>query len=134
MEEKEKKPRFSEKEIEVLVQNIKEKSEILNSKFTDVVSNGKKKESWRNIADAVNSVSFTTRTIEELKKKWDDIKRGTKKRASAIKKDGTKTGGGVLEIPPLTSMEEDVVSVIGEERVFGLSNGVDTMIYVSLQV
>jgi hypothetical protein len=39
------------------------------------VSNGKKKEAWENV---VNAMSFTVRTLEELKKKWDDMKRGTK--------------------------------------------------------
>jgi hypothetical protein len=38
-----------------------------------------------------------------------------------------KTGGGRPDIPPLTSIEEDVVSILGEERVFGLPSGLHTM-------
>ncbi|XP_062602936.1 t-SNARE domain-containing protein 1-like [Saccostrea cucullata] len=127
MEEKKKKPRFSEKEIDILVQGVKERSEIINSKFSDVVNNAKKKQSWIEIMEAVNAVSFSRRTIDELKKKWDDLKRGTKKRASAVQRERTKTGGGKLKIVPLSSMEKEVVSVMGEERIFGFSAAVDTM-------
>jgi hypothetical protein len=38
-----------------------------------------------------------------------------------------KTGGGRPDIPPLTSIEGDVVSILGEERVFGLPSGLHTM-------
>ena len=87
----------------------------------------RKKEAWGNVVNAVYAVSFTVRAMEELKKKWDDMKRGTKKRASAVKNYQMKTGGGRSDIPPLTSIEEDVVSILGEERVFGLPSGLDTM-------
>jgi hypothetical protein len=86
------------------------------------VSNGKKKEAWENV---VNAMSFTVRTLEELKKKWDDMKRGTKE-CICRKNDQKKTGGRRPDIPPFTSME-DVVSILGEERVFGLPSGLDTM-------
>jgi len=35
-----------------------------------------------------------------------------------------KTGGGRPDIPPLTSIEEDVVSILGEERVFWIAEWV----------
>jgi phosphopantetheine adenylyltransferase len=66
-------------------------------------------------------MSFTNRTTDELEKKWDDVKRGTKKRASEIQSERNKTGGGKLEVTILNSMEQDVVSVMGEERIFGFN-------------
>ncbi|XP_062614931.1 uncharacterized protein LOC134276675 [Saccostrea cucullata] len=102
MEDRKKKPRFSEKELEILV---KEGSDIINSKFSDMINNTEKKQV----------------TVEEIKKKWDDVKRGTKKRASAVQKESCKTGSGKLEIIPLSPIEEDIVSVMGEERIFGFS-------------
>jgi hypothetical protein len=51
------------------------------------VSNGKKKEAWENV---VNAMSFIVRTLEELKKKWDDMKRGTKE--CICRKNDQKTG------------------------------------------
>ncbi|XP_062620352.1 nuclear apoptosis-inducing factor 1-like [Saccostrea cucullata] len=128
MEDRKKKPRFSEKEIEILVQGVKERSDVINSKFSDMISNTKKKQAWVEILESVNAVSFSKRTVDEIKKKWDDVKRGTKKRASAVQKERCKTGSGKLEIIPLSPMEEDIVSVMGEERIFGFSSYVDTMI------
>ncbi|XP_062580411.1 myb-related transcription factor, partner of profilin-like [Saccostrea cucullata] len=128
MEDRKKKPRFSEKELEILVQGVKERSDVINSKFSDMINNAKKKQAWVEILESVNAVSFSKRTVEEIKKKWDDVKRGTKKRASAVQKERCKTGSGKLEIIPLSPMEEDIVSVMGEERIFGFSSYVDTMI------
>ncbi|XP_062621473.1 myb/SANT-like DNA-binding domain-containing protein 4 [Saccostrea cucullata] len=128
MEDRKKKPRFCEKEIEILVQGVKERSDVINSKFSDMISNTKKKQAWVEIMESVNAVSFSKRTVDEIKKKWDDVKRGTKKRASAVQKERCKTGSGKLEIIPLSPMEEDIVSVMGEERIFGFSSYVDTMI------
>ncbi|VDI10067.1 Hypothetical predicted protein [Mytilus galloprovincialis] len=124
---KTKKPRFTEKKIYAIVDNVKENSVMLFSKFSDAVSNTRKKEAWKKVQNAVNAVSFTSRTIEEIKKKWDDIKRGTKKKATSITNEWKKTGGGVPSFIALSKMEEDVVAVVGEERVFGISTGCDTM-------
>ncbi|XP_076109517.1 myb-related transcription factor, partner of profilin-like [Mytilus galloprovincialis] len=129
-QKKTKKPRFTEKEIDAIVDNVKENSVMLLSKFSDVVSNTRKKEAWKKVQNAVNAVSFTSRTSEEIKKKWDDIKRGTKKKATSITNERKKTGGGVPSFIALSKMEEDVVhfvTVVGEERVFGISTGCDTM-------
>lgn len=42
MEDKEKKPRFRDKEIEILVLGVKERSDIINLKFHDVINDSKK--------------------------------------------------------------------------------------------
>ena len=86
------------------------------------MSNGKKKEAWENV---VNAMSFTVRTLEELKKKWDDMKRGTKE-CICRKNDQKKTGG---RRPDTTSsiLVRGGISILGEERVFGLPSGLDTM-------
>ncbi|XP_063405925.1 uncharacterized protein LOC134689887 [Mytilus trossulus] len=117
---------FTEKEIDAIVDNVKENSVMLFSKFSNVASNTRKKEAWKKVQNAVNAVSFTNRTTEEIKT-WDDIKRGTKKKATSITNDREKTGGGVPSFIALNKMEEDVVAVVGEERVFGISTGCDTM-------
>lgn len=42
MEDREKKPRFRDKEIEILVLGVKERSDIMNLKFHDVNNDSKK--------------------------------------------------------------------------------------------
>lgn len=65
MEDREKKPRFRDKEIEILVLGVKERSDIINFKFHDVIK-------WfeeactGEVMEAVNAVSFSIKTVGEL--------------------------------------------------------------------
>ena len=124
-QERKRKPKFLDNEVDILVSKIQEKSDVLFTRFSDTVSNKKKKMAWVEVQNSINATSLVPRTLEEIKKKWDDIKRSTKKRAVEVKKDRTVTGGGSNEADPLTPMEEMVVSLIGEQKVYGLAEGVD---------
>jgi hypothetical protein len=37
----------------------------------------------------------------------------------------SKIGGGVSEVPKLTSLEENIISIIGKTAVDGMSSGID---------
>lgn len=50
--------------------------------------------SWDYVEDGANTASFSRRTSEKQKKKWDDIKQSTKKIAFESKEGKIKTGGG----------------------------------------
>lgn len=84
--ERKRKPRFLDREIDVLVSKVNENSEVLFSRFSDSISNKKKKMAWMEVQKSVNATSVVPRTFEEIKKKWDDVKRITKKRAVEVKK------------------------------------------------
>lgn len=84
--ERKRKPRFLDREIDVLVSKVNENSEVLFSRFSDSISNKKKKMAWMEVLKSVNATSVVPRTFEEIKKKWDDVKRITKKRAVEVKK------------------------------------------------
>lgn len=64
MEDREKKPRFRDKEIEILVLGVKERSDTINLKFHDVINDSKKRTG--EVMEAVNAVSFSIRTVGEL--------------------------------------------------------------------
>ncbi|CAC5381642.1 unnamed protein product [Mytilus coruscus] len=55
------------------------------------------------------------------------MKRGTKKKAATISNEHKKTGGGVTSFIAFSKMEKDIVAVVGEEIVFGIQTGCDTM-------
>ena len=73
-------------EIDIFVSKVQEKSDV----FCDTISN-KKKMAWGELQNSVNAASLVPRTLEEVKKKWDDIKRSTKKRDVKMIKDHTVT-------------------------------------------
>lgn len=68
---------------------------------------------WGEVQTSVNATSVVPRSMDEVRKKSDDVKRLTKKRAAGVRKDQTLTGGGERSIVPLTNTEEIVVSLIG---------------------
>ena len=81
---------------------------------------------WKAIATSVNAVGQTERSVNDLRRKWDDIKSRTKKRANEIKKDGNKTGGGEMNARSLTELEELIISIIGDKLVYGIKGAIDT--------
>ena len=89
---KTRKSNFSASEIAVLTEKYEENIEILQSKFTNSVSNAKKNKVWEEIAAAVNAVGVTLRTTQEVK--WKNLQCTAKKEFRGFKKEQRKTGGG----------------------------------------
>ncbi|VDI43055.1 Hypothetical predicted protein [Mytilus galloprovincialis] len=83
------------------------------------------KSAWFEVQNSVNATSMVYRNVDEIKKKWDDVKRNTKKRAVSVRRDRNPTCWGERSVEPLSSDEEAVVSLIGEEKIYGISEGLD---------
>lgn len=62
------------------MEGIGKRMTTVNAKFTDSVTNAKKMKAWQEIAELVNTVSPVGRSVEEVKKKWEDMKTRTKKK------------------------------------------------------
>ncbi|KAJ7991211.1 hypothetical protein DPEC_G00294970 [Dallia pectoralis] len=75
------------------------------------------------MADAVTAVCGVVRTVDAVKKKWTSIASEAKKRGALFQKEKGKTGGGQLQIKPLTVHEEKILAVMGKVYTEGLSNG-----------
>ncbi|XP_045194611.2 myb/SANT-like DNA-binding domain-containing protein 4 [Mercenaria mercenaria] len=134
MAEQQKKKRranFSIEELNVLTEEVSCNKRILFEKFSDTVTNEKKGKCWREIVVKVNAVSCTERTMDEIRKKWSDWSSSVKVKASKFKTACNKTGGGKLESPKLTELEEKVISIIGPTAVDGIVGGVDTVRSIS---
>ncbi|CAL8395495.1 unnamed protein product [Boreogadus saida] len=63
----------------------------------------------------------------QVKKKWSDMKLGTKKRVAAVKRAKQLTGGGRVDPSlELTAFEERVAGLIGSPSISGIRGGGDT--------
>ena len=91
---KARKANFSPSEIAVLTEKFEENMEILQSNFTNSITNAKKNKIWEEIASAVNSVGVTARTTQEVREKWRNLQCTAKKEFSLVKAEQRKTGGG----------------------------------------
>jgi hypothetical protein len=76
---------------------------------------------WDNVASIVNACGLgLERTGPQIKNKWMDLKYRTKKKASVLKNDLLKTGGGPRKEKPLTDIEQRILALIGETCVSGI--------------
>ena len=82
---KARKSNFSASEIAVLTEKYEENIEILQSKFTNSVTNAKNKV-WDEIAAAINAVGVTLRTTQEVKTSGRICNAQRRKNSAASKK------------------------------------------------
>ena len=100
---------------------------IINAKFSDNVTLGKKAKAWEKITASVNCINVNVqRTTDEIKKRWQDIKQSTKSKEAQRRKELKKTGGGDADIQELNPIEEKAVAIIGTAAMEGVPGGVDT--------
>jgi len=111
------KANFSSEEVDILVEEVGKRKEVLFAKFSAVVTNQRKKMEWQEIADRMNVVSKQVRDQKDVKKKWQDLSSSSKKKESCRRREMNKTGGGEAEYENVSTMEQKVIAVIGEEAV-----------------
>ena len=64
--------------------------------------------------------------MENIKKKWEDLRSRTKQKAVTINKEHVATGGGKKLRLDLNTVERRILSLMGETAIAGPSGGVDT--------
>ena len=114
-----KKMRFSNCEIEVLLNEVDHRKSVLFGSLSTGVTNKNKQLSWQFVAAAVNEVSSTPRSFSEIKKKWSDMKVDSKKRIAEYRQSVLITGGGSGKPPP-SPLDERVAGIIGEKLLSGI--------------
>ncbi|CAG2198508.1 unnamed protein product [Mytilus edulis] len=91
---RERKPNFSEAEINVLQDEVEKNYAVINDKFGSAVTNKRKTAVWGRISMMVSSLGVAHRSAKECKDKWGNTKKEAKKIFSVKKRDHGKTGGG----------------------------------------
>ncbi|XP_014665060.1 PREDICTED: myb/SANT-like DNA-binding domain-containing protein 4 [Priapulus caudatus] len=110
--ERKRRPKFALAELEVLADEVSLQKDILFGKFSSTVTFQRKKALWCSIAEKVNAVSEVERTGEECRKKWQYTQSDVKQKAARRKRDGAATGGGTLNVPDLSPIEEKIASLL----------------------
>ena len=88
-------------------------------------SKSQKEDKWRVIQREMTALFEVTRTVEEIKKKWTDMKYAAKKEVAKYRREVKKTGGGPPP-PPVDELHEKIIRIVGEEAVDGVVGGIDT--------
>ncbi|KAJ8278248.1 hypothetical protein GJAV_G00085550 [Gymnothorax javanicus] len=118
LKQKVKKKNFSNREIEVLLEEVERRRYILLSGVSVGISRKRKRMEWQRVCAAVNAAGSANRTTPEVKKKWSDLKVQAKKRISAHRQGFCASGWSVgsTELSPidvrLASIIEDMGRVL----------------------
>ena len=118
-------PNFSNQEQAALVDIIAGHPEVFKKFSGPGQSKNQKEENWRLIQTELAALFQTSRSVEEIKKKWTDMKYAAIKEVARFRRESGKTGGG----PPPTAPEDlhhKIISIVGEEAVDGVVGGIDT--------
>ena len=116
---KPRKHNFSASEVSILTEKVEENLAILQSKFTNSVTNLKKKQVWSEITAAVNALGVDKPTETEVREKWKNPHSAAKREFTKFRQESKKTGGSPApkEISAATSkvieLFQDTPSFVG---------------------
>ncbi|CAG9765756.1 unnamed protein product [Ceutorhynchus assimilis] len=113
---------FTPMEETLLAYFVKKHKGILENKKTDAVTNADKNKCWVMLEKEFNAESGASyRSAQILKKKYENMKKQTKKKISEEKCYRFGTGGGPFQEFTLTEADQTVIEILGETRVHGLA-------------
>ncbi|XP_048589691.1 myb/SANT-like DNA-binding domain-containing protein 4 isoform X2 [Nematostella vectensis] len=125
-DKRKRKPNFSQRELNVITESVETKKDILQSKFTNNLTNQMKQKVWLDITAKVNAVGVAYRTVEEVRVKWKALFSVAKKEYSVAKKGKRQTGGGPPPKEP-SEISKQIVEVYDNTPGFsGIEGGFET--------
>ncbi|XP_051022868.1 nuclear apoptosis-inducing factor 1 [Acomys russatus] len=144
---KKRKMNFSEREVEIIVEELELKKHLLVNHFNAGVPLAAKSAAWHGILRRVNAVATCRRELPEVKKKWSDLKTEVRRKVAQVRaaveggeapgpteEDGAGvpgTGGGSggngTAIAPvlLTPMQQRICNLLGEATIISLPSATE---------
>lgn len=122
-------------EKELLLSLVSKYKDIIENKKTDGVSLNEKIKTWDDITREFNGQAPNSiyRSVESLKKFYDNQKKTLRKRVGEERKDMYTTGGGTAKTHT-DSLDDLLLSIINEKTVFGLKNPFDSNASTSIVI
>ena len=92
--DKSRKSNWTKEEECSLINEIESVGEILRGSGNSADKNKRRKQIWKDIAAKLNSTHGNGRAVEEIRKKWTNLKLNAKSKVDASFREARKTGGG----------------------------------------
>ncbi|CAG4954605.1 unnamed protein product [Colias eurytheme] len=97
-----------------LLLGLIESSSIILSKTTNAASNKMKNEEWVSLTHKFNATaSVCRRSPQQLRLKWENLKKLARKRSTKIRMNRIQTGGGIPEYIPPDDILDRVADLLG---------------------
>ena len=85
---------WTKEEESTLINEIESAGEMLRGSGNSADINKKKRQLWKDIAARINSVHGSNRAVDDIRKKWNNLKLAAKTRVDASFREAKRTGGG----------------------------------------
>ncbi|XP_023243047.1 uncharacterized protein LOC111641154 [Centruroides sculpturatus] len=118
--------KISDEQKEILVTYIENNKKLNSGKFDNEFTRKKQLHMWSELVEKLNACFGAKKSIVEWKKCWLDMKRNAKEKASRIRNSREKTGGGRESSEKLSSLQERIISLMGDTVVLGQQNTVES--------
>jgi hypothetical protein len=102
--------KFDEDECDQLIIVMRPYSRKIDCKQTDSVHINKKNKYWAEVTSKFNSTAKFKRSEQELRTKWENLKKSARREGSTCTKEAKKTGGGENASDPVSSIAERVIA------------------------
>ncbi|NXO79158.1 NAIF1 factor, partial [Sitta europaea] len=133
---KKRKMNFSEREVEIIVEELERGKHLLVNHFNAGVSLAAKAAAWHDILRRVNAVATCHRELPEVKKKWSDLKTEVRRKVAQVRaamEGGSESQNGGGNGPEaedsaaapviLTPMQQRICNLLGEATIISLPGG-----------
>ncbi|XP_030209972.1 nuclear apoptosis-inducing factor 1 isoform X2 [Gadus morhua] len=121
---KKRKMNFSEREVEIIVEEIEKQKHTLVNHFNAGVTHIAKNNAWVEILKKVNAVTTCPRELAEVKKKWSDMKTEVRRKVAQARSAIEGTSAECTPIPViLTAMQQRICNLLGEATIINLPAG-----------
>ncbi|XP_027326862.2 nuclear apoptosis-inducing factor 1 [Anas acuta] len=146
---KKRKMNFSEREVEIIVEELERGKHLLVNHFNAGVPLAAKAAAWHDILRRVNAVATCRRELPEVKKKWSDLKTEVRRKVAQVRAamegqggegqgggagggggggggtaEGEEAAGGAAAAPViLTPMQQRICNLLGEATIISLPGG-----------
>ncbi|XP_068191326.1 nuclear apoptosis-inducing factor 1 [Antennarius striatus] len=119
---KKRKMNFSEREVEIIVEEIEKQKHTLVNHFNAGVTHMAKNSAWGDILSKVNAVTTCPRELPEVKKKWSDMKTEVRRKVAQAR--AAIEGTDCTPVPViLTAMQQRICNLLGEATIISLPGG-----------
>ncbi|XP_025969660.1 nuclear apoptosis-inducing factor 1 isoform X2 [Dromaius novaehollandiae] len=136
---KKRKMNFSEREVEIIVEELERGKHLLINHFNAGVPLAAKAAAWHDILRRVNAVATCHRELPEVKKKWSDLKTEVRRKVAQVRaamegggESQSGNGNGPESEDPtgtatapviLTPMQQRICNLLGEATIISLPSG-----------
>uniref|UniRef100_A0A3B4F501 Nuclear apoptosis inducing factor 1 n=1 Tax=Pundamilia nyererei TaxID=303518 RepID=A0A3B4F501_9CICH len=131
---KKRKMNFSEREVEIIVEEIEKQKHTLVNHFNAGVTHMAKNNAWMDILKKVNQVTTCPRELPEVKKKWSDMKTEVRRKVAQARAAIEGTSADCTPVPViLTAMQQRICNLLGEATIISLPAGDSETTYHTLE-